>query len=366
MRVFHHHRGASHLPLLLCAVVLVVLPLFSAVASAADTSTEGFSIQVSPSPLTTSLTPGVTTTLDLQIRNTNNQTQALKMGLRSFKIGSTTGEVQLSNNPPADVESFVSFSNPTFSVESGQIFTQHVIFKTPASAGFTYSFAITVSQLNPPKASNGKTAITGSVAVFTLLSVNRPGAVRSLELSKLSVNKHVYEYLPASISLTFKNNGNTLIQPTGTIFVQRHSSDAKPLAAITINQGNGYILPGTSRTLTATWNDGFPHYETVTVPGKTSQQKLTWQGSNIGKLRFGRYVAKVVAVYDNGGRDVPITTEVSFWVIPWRILLGAFVVLLLIVVGVFTTIRNSTKKLRRKSRKADAKDTGKAHDKTKE
>lgn len=358
MRVFTHHGRRSRLLLALVAVS-VALPVFTSSASAATPAAEGFSIQVSPSPLTATLTPGVTTTLDLQIRNTANQTQDLKMGLRSFSIAEANGQVNLSNGSPTDVQSFVSFSNPNFSVQAGQIFTQHVTIKTPPSAGFTYSFAITVSQQNPPKAANGKTAITGSVAVFTLLSVNKPGAVRSLQLSKLSVSKHVYEFLPASITLTFKNNGNTLVQPTGTLFIQRHSSDTVPLAAITINKGNGYILPGTSRSLTSTWNDGFPHYDTVTVPNKPATTKLSWQGSSIGKLRIGRYVAKVVAVYDNGGRDVPITTEVSFMVIPWRILLAVFFVLLLLLVGVFTIIRNSTRKLRRKTRKTVAKDVHK-------
>ena len=361
MRVLHDFRRVSRLPLLTLVTVLLAFSFVTRSVSAADTTTgAGFSVQVSPSPLVATIIPGKSTSLDLQIRNTDSQKQALKMGLRSFAIGETNGQVNLSNSPPADVAKFVTFSSPTFSVEGGQIFTQHVTINTPASAGFTYSFAITISQQNPPKAANGKTAITGSVAVFTLLSVDKPGAVRKLELTKLTVSKHVYEYLPATVTLTFKNNGNTLVQPTGNLFIQRHSSDKTPLAALTINKGQGYILPGTSRSLTTSWSDGYPHYESVNVAGKSSAQKLSWQGGNISKIRIGRYVAKVVAVYDDGQRDVPITTEISFWVIPWRILLVILIVVLLILVGVISTIRRSTKKLRRKSSKSapkpDAKD----------
>ena len=308
-------------------------------------SDDGFSLQISPSPLIATVKPGTTTSLDLQIRNTGSAAQTLKMGLRAFKIDQTTGQVDLETQTATDVPQFVTFGTPTFSLETGQIMTQHVTIATPANAGFTYSFAITVAQQTPPQASNGQTAIDGSVAVFTLLNVDRPGATSQLELTQLIASKHVYEYLPATITLKFKNSGNTLIQPKGTVYIQRHSNDAQPLAAINLNQSGGYILPDSSRDLTVTWNDGLPHYDAI--DGST-KQKLNWQGGDLTKLRFGRYVAKVVAVYSDGQRDIPITAEVSFWVIPWRLLLVGGVILLLIIVGIVASLLKSTKLFRRR------------------
>lgn len=311
-------------------------------AAAAD---EGFAVQVSPSPLVETIKPGVTSTFDLQIRNTNSRSQVLKMGLRSFTVGAQSGEVKLGTSAPADVSKFVTFSDPTFTVQAGQIFTQHVVIATPSTAGFTYSFAINISQQNPPKAQQGSSAIRGSVAVFTLLSVDRPGAVRKLELSQLSATKHVYEYLPANIAVTFKNTGNTLVQPKGTIFIQRNSKDKTSLAAIQLNKSGGYILPGSRRVLTTAWSDGFPHYKPEgTDPAK---QSLSWSGGDFTKLRFGHYVAKLVAVYDDGEHDVPISAEIGFWIIPWRIILVGLFILLIIIVGFVTIIRKSSKALRR-------------------
>jgi hypothetical protein len=313
----------------------------------ADATDDSFSLQVSPSPLTATIKPGQRTSLDLQIRNTSTRSQALKMDLRSFAINDTTGDVKLGTDAPRDVVQFVSFSNPMFDVQAGQIFTQHLIINTPASAGFTYSFAVTISQQNPPKAQQGSSAVRGSVAVFTLLNVDRPGATRKLELNQFSVAKHVYEYLPASISVKLKNAGNTLVQPSGNIFIQRHSNDTTPLATIQVNQAGGYILPGSSRVLTTSWNDGFPHYQATTdCSGKTAN-KLSWTGGDFTKLRFGRYTAKLVAVYNDGEHDVPINAEVTFWVIPWRIILGILVLLLIIIIGIWTIFRNSTRALKR-------------------
>jgi hypothetical protein len=47
--------------------------------------------------------------------------------------------------------------------------------------------------------------------------------------------------------------------------------------------------------------------------------KLNWDNFNPGKLRFGRYTAKLVMVYNDGQGDVSTEAKVNFWVIPWRI-----------------------------------------------
>lgn len=339
------------LPRLFMAVSVVGL-LCAAVHPVTVRAEEGFSLQVSPSPLVATVKPGVDSVQELQIRNTNTSPQALKMGLRTFRVDDKTGEVQLGNEAPQDIEKFVSFEQPTFSLQAGEIMTQRITIRTPASAGFTYSFAITVAQQNPPKPSKGKSAIAGTVAIFSLLNVDKPGATRKFELSSFSVGKHTYEYLPANFTVRLKNTGNTLVKPTGTLYIQRHSNDNTPLMAIGLNQAGGYILPGSSRTFESSWNDGFPHYETKTVSDGTTQQKLVWQGNAVSKLRFGRYVAKMVAVYDDGQRDVPIVAEVSFWVVPWKLILGGILILLFLVVGVIATTRSFGRAVRSAPRRA--------------
>lgn len=328
----------------ICLLLILYVPLIARAQSG-----EGFSLQVSPSPLVATVRPGEDTTLDLQIRNTNSSPQSLKMGLRSFSMDDATGQVNLGTTAPTNIQDLVSFKTPSFNLQAGEIMTQQVTIHTPASAGFSYYFAITIAQQNPPKAAKGQSAIVGSVAIFTLINVDKPGANRKFDLTSVSLSKHTYEYLPASITLKIKNTGNTLVQPQGTVYLQRHSSDATPLAALSLNQNSGYILPGSSRSFTVSWNDGYPHYEAVS--STSDKQKLVWRGNALSKLRIGRYVAKVVAVYNDGGRDVPITAEVSFWVIPWKLLLGALFIVLLLVVGSVAMVRSFSKAVKNTSRK---------------
>lgn len=308
----------------------------------------GFALQVTPSPLVATLKPGETSTLELAIRNTSNDTQDLKMGFRSFTVDEQTGQVNLEQTEPSNIGSFVTFDKPTFKLAPGEILTQKINVATPKEAAFAYSFAIVIGRQTPVKPTGSTTAIEGSVAVFTLLNVDRQGAERKFELSELSVGKRMYEYLPAEFSVKLKNSGNTLVQPKGTIFIQRGSNDLTPLATVPLNPNNGYLLPDTNRVFTTSWSDGFPKYEMKSDANGQQSKKLTWNWGDLSKLRIGKYTAKVVAVYDDGQRDVPVIAEVSFWVFPWRIFIGLLILFILIATGLIVTLRGSARAIKRR------------------
>lgn len=348
-------RYISRLTALLVACVLACVVVLASVSvlRAQDNQDSGFALQVTPSPLVATIKPGESSTLELVIRNSANETQELKMGMRSFTVDEQSGQVDLGNAEPADVKSFVSFAEPNFTLDAGEILIQKITIKTPTDAAFTYSFAITIGRQNPTPSNGSTTTIEGSVAVFTLLSVDRQGAERKFELSQMSASKKMYEYLPADFSIKLRNTGNTLVQPKGTIYIQRGSNDASPLATIPLNPTSGYILPNTNRILTSSWNEGFPHYETKTDESTgQSKRTLVWNWGDLSKLRIGKYTAKVVAVYDDGLRDVPVVAEVTFWVMPWRIILVFFVIVLLFVIGLIVTLRGSARAIKRRTPKS--------------
>jgi hypothetical protein len=170
-----------------------------------------------------------------------------------------------------------------------------------------------------------------------------------------TTSKHIYEYLPATFSIDFQNDGNTIAQPYGNLFVQRSTNSKTPLASMAVNATKGYILPGTTRTITASWNDGFPAYKTITNADGTTSQKLVWNWANLSHLRIGRYTAHLVAVYDQGGRDTPLEATLTFWVIPWKLLLIPFVLLLLILFAIYMLVRSIVRGVKKRSDKRKAK-----------
>lgn len=295
--------------------VMAAIPL----AHAEDVPSD-FNLQITPSPLVTTVKPGTKSQVELKIRNGSSGTEKLKIEAQSFTYNSDNGRITLEDSS-SPVASWVSFSAPKFTTQTGQWFTETVTFNVPQTAGFSYSFALVVSRQSNPKPITGGRLIKGSVAVFTLVNVDRPGAKSSLQAVQFTSQKHLYEYLPATLHVRLRNTGNTIVQPYGNIFVQRGSNSAKPLATLTLNQTKGYILPSTERTFTADWNDGFATYQTTQTNGANSTHfSVDW--SKLSHFRIGRYTAKLVAVYNDGQHDVPIEGTISFWVVPWRAILA--------------------------------------------
>lgn len=292
------------------------------VAAAQSATPQGdFSLQVTPSPLVATVKPGETSKLELKIRNAGTAPEELKIEPRSFKFNSSDGQVTLNDTTPPEIASWISFSSPTFTVQPGQWFTETVNVSLPKDSGFSYSFALVISRKNAPKPAEGTRLLKGSLAIFSLINVDRPGATSKLEVVSFKTDKHVYEYLPANLTVTFRNSGNTIVQPYGNIFIQRTKNSKTPITTLPVNETKSYILPGTERSTSASWTSGFAVYRTTENDDGTKKGSLQLNWDNLSDFRFGRYTAKMVAVYSDGTHDIPIEGEVSFWVIPWRSIL---------------------------------------------
>jgi hypothetical protein len=335
------------------ALLALVICLLPSTTFAAAIPTD-FNLQVTPSPLVTTIKPGVKSTVELKVRNSGSGTENLKIEPRSFKLSSDSTNINLEDTTPPPVAPWISFSAPKFSVPAGQNFGEQITFNLPKDTGFSYSFALLISRQVIAKPAEGQRAINGSLAVFTLVNVDRPGATSNLQVSSFTASKKVYEYLPATFSIKLHNAGNTITQPLGNVFIVRGNSKT-PLDTLTVNETQGYILPGTTRTLQSSWADGFPAYHTVTGSDGKEAQKLVWNWGQLSKLRIGRYTAHLVAVYNQGGRDVPIEGTVSFWVIPWKILLVLLIIVLLILFAVFMLVRVIIRFIKKKRTKHIAK-----------
>ncbi|MFZ2544848.1 MAG: hypothetical protein WAW80_02640 [Candidatus Saccharimonadales bacterium] len=302
-----------------------------AVVTVSAQSQNGFSIQVSPSPLVADVKPGETKNLEIKVRNSGSDAEELKIEPRKFTVDKQTGKVELDDSEAPEIAPWISFNPQIFTVKPGEWSTVKIRVSLPKESGFSYSLALVINRTKDPKATGATRVIRGSVAVFTLINVDRPGATRKLEVTDFKTSQTVYEYLPTDLSVSFQNTGNTIVQPYGNIFIQRGSNDTIPIATLPVNDKKGYLLPGTPRTLETQWNDGFPVFRKSTDTNGQQKQELEWNWSKLTDFRIGPYKAKLIAIYNDGQRDVPIEREVTFWVVPWRSIL--IILLILLVVG---------------------------------
>jgi hypothetical protein len=308
-------------------------------------------LTTSPLPILLTAQPGETVTTELRVKNSSTQTERLRIDLYKFTARGEQGDPYLLDPEPGDrsVE-WVSFSKSEFEAPPGEWQTIQMSIAIPADAAFGYYYAVAFTRADAPKPEPGNTAITGGTAVLVLLEATSPNAKRQAELVEFKADRRFYEFLPVNLSVRMRNSGNVHLAPFGNIFLSGPGSPGR----LEVNSSRGNILPQSNREFSVKWADGFPVYTPKTEAEKVvmdengrPKQVLEWNFNEVPKLRIGRYTAKLVMVYDNGQRDVPLEGVVSFWVVPWRLLGGALLVAALALIGLRSTFKNLWQKIKR-------------------
>ena len=310
---------------------------------------DGINLTTSPLPVNLSVNPGQTVSTQLRIQNAASTTQKIKVSLMKFSAYGETGKPALQDRAPGDdYFDWVSFSPSVFQAPPNQWMSVKMTIAVPKSAAFGYYYAVVFSPADQNPTGQGSKFI-GSTAILVLLDVKSPNAKRSARVVDFKTDKKTYEFLPVSFSVRLHNDGNVHLLPAGTIYIKRGS---KQVAAIPFNPQHGNILPNSYRVYTTSWSDGFPVYIEKTQDGRVVLDKndqpvkqLQWDFTKLPHLKFGHYTANLLAVYDNGQRDVPMEASVSFWVVPWRIIAFVAVVGGLAIIGLLSSSRKIFRKL---------------------
>ncbi len=311
-------------------------------------------LTVSPVTLSIETNPGTPVQAALKIRNNSDSAEQLVLSFGTFKADSSGERPQLLDPKPSDTFlSWLTSDSNQFTVAPGEWKTINLTFSPPQEAALAYYYTVIINRANQT-ASPGETAIKGAPAVLLLTTVNSPNAKRSVDLVEFKARWPMIEYLPQIFQVSIKNTGNIHIVPAGNIFIDGQGK--KDLAVLSLNPSFSSILPDSTRTLEVEWTGGFPVKESPTPEADTDDQpgfqlgSTRWDFSQADQFRFGKYTAHLLMVYDNGERDVPIESFVSFWVLPWKLILIGLLVVGLALAGLRTTLLSVVSMLRRKPR----------------
>lgn len=322
-------------------------------AATEPTSQAALNLYTSPAPIDLIVAPGSTGSAELKIKNGGTEPETLKVGLMKFSAYGEDGKPRLMDREAGDnYFDWVSFSENEFAILPGEWKTITMNVRLPESAAFGYYYAVTFGRTSQAK-SGQTTDISGAVAILVLVEARVSEAVRSVEVVDFSSLHKVYEFLPSTFTIKLRNSGNVHVAPRGNIFLSRGKE--LNLGLLEVNLESGNILPNNNRIFDAKWTDGFPLWvdkikddKVVLDKRNAPVQTLHWDLSQANKLRFGKYTANLLLAYDNGQRDVTIEASTSFWVIPWRLILGALAVGGLVVFGLFSSLRSFVLRLKNK------------------
>jgi hypothetical protein len=319
--------------ILAVAISLLTVLAFSTAAVRAAPS-GGSSLTTSPVAVNLVIKPGTSTTTTLQVMNNNLQPAQIATKVELFSAYGTAGQAAITPpsaaNPSAN---WVTLSPASFTAQPGVWTSIKMTISLPPSASLGYYYAVMFEPQLPfnTPAPNTNT-IKGSNAVLVLVDTNSANEKRQLQVTNFSVSQQLYEYLPASFSVTVHNSGNIYLPPQASIYISQNSNFSSTSATLDVNKAAGNVLPNSSRVFQVEWSNGFPVFNPKTVDGQIVYSKgqpvkqLQWDFTKLNRFRFGKYYAKLVLVYNNGSRDIPIVGVVSFWVIPWKLMIILFLV----------------------------------------
>lgn len=257
---------------------------------------------ISISPLTFELTvnPGDVLVNKLKVYNPTDNTVAIKMEVEDFIAYGELGEVRIESEETKtySLKRWVRTDPETFTLGPKEQKFVDFIITVPENAepGGHYGsvLATTAGVIGPGITGTAVAQKVGSLVLLTL-----SGEVQeSLRVKEFSAPKFS-EYGPIPFIIRFENAGTVHVRPMG--FVTIADWRGKKVDDIEFPQKN--VIPGAVRKVEASWDK---------------------------KWLVGRYTATLVGSY--GTENIPLSPSViTFWVFPWKIGLGIFLGLLLVV-----------------------------------
>ncbi len=312
----------KHRLLSITLALLILGSLFTPVVWAAtetDTPAENSSqaLEISPPVVNLTGSPGETVKTQISIRDVANVPLVVTGQVNDFVAAGEDGTPKLLLDEGEESPySMKSWFGPleTLNLQPKKIENLTVTINIPADAapGGYYS-TIRFTATAPGLEGNG-VALSASLGALILMQV-KGDAKESLSVAQFSTidsngkSAWLFESIPVNFMLRTKNEGTLHEQPVGQAIIKDMFGNVVGLVNINLERKN--VLPGSIRRFEAPLDKA--------VLGD--------------RMLFGRYTADLTVTYGTSGKKV--TSSLSFWVIPWKLIL----IIIVVLVGGFFLVR---------------------------
>ncbi len=301
----------------LITTFVVALVLSAAITNITRAATDpGQALEIAPPMLSLSGNPGETIETKINIRDVSVSPLVVSSAVNDFGADGENGIPKISlNTSDPNPYSLITWVKPIgkLTLQPKQIDALPVSIAIPANAAPGGYYGVIRFTAAAPQSNT--TSVTLSASLGTLVFVRVNGTAKeSASLEEFSTTQNgnkmfLFEATPVDFTIRVKNDGNVYEQPVGQIAVT--DMFGNPVGNVNVNLDRRVVLPGSIRKLDASLDKG--------VLGN--------------RMLFGRYTAKLTMTYGANGQKV--TTELSFFVIPWKLILLGLAVL----VGGFFLVR---------------------------
>jgi hypothetical protein len=276
----------------------------------------GQALEIAPPVINLKANPGQSITTQISIRGVSNEPLLVTGQVNDFTAAGEDGTPKiLLEDDEANPYSLRSWINPLpeLLLEPKKVENMTITINVPANAAPGGYYGVVRFTGTPPELKDTGVSLSASLGSLLFIRVNG-NAKEGLDVEEFSANQGggagwLFESTPINFLERLKNTGNTHLQPAGQITIT--DMFGQKVATVNVNLPPRNILPQSTRK--------FEQPLDSTVIGN--------------KMLFGRYTADLRLTY--GDKQQVVTSSLTFWVIPWRLIAIAIAVL----VGGFFLLR---------------------------
>lgn len=278
--------------------------------------------------------PGQTISTEIKLYNETASSVTLYPTVTLFSADGETGNPTYDFTvEPTDLATWFEMSTDPVVLAAGERVTIPVAVAVPTDADPGGHYAALFYGSQPPAAQGGTISVGSKVG--TLFLVNVSGTVveqGSIVQFSLGAGDKFINRLPAEFTIRFANTGNVHVRPTGSVNIT--NLFGKLTTALGVNVGKGATLPTTTRKYEAVWERG-----TVAAAGSNMLSDFFVElGNEWRNFALGKYTAQVALAYGNATPQQDGAT-VTFWVVPWRVLIVSLIILTGLTFGLIFGIK---------------------------
>jgi hypothetical protein len=268
-------------------------------------------VRIEPAIVEERVDPGQVFRSQLRVSNNSSETRTYSLLVRD--ISDMVGNVPVFASPgevlETGVSAWVKLSVPSVTVKPGEQREIPYTVTVPKDAfpGSHLGGVFLALQSNRPSETGAGVGYqVGSILIFRLSG----NADETARIREFKVDRNIYSRPEVNFSIKVENQGNVLVRPRGPIEIQ--NMFGKVAGKLTMNDEALSVFPGRDRDFSVMWKSD--------------------------ELAFGRYQAVVSLAYGEDTRKT-ISSAVSFWVLPFDIIIPVVGGILLGFLIVFVLLR---------------------------
>jgi hypothetical protein len=295
--------------LLAGAALLCFVAAEPVLAATAPKAGGGQALEIAPPLITLTADPGQTLKTQLNLRDISSTNLVVKNEINDFVAAGEDGTPKILTDPndanPFSLRTWIS-PLPRLTMKPRQIRVLPITITVPKSASPGGHYGVIRFTGTPPELEGTGVSLSASLGALVLITVNGK-TTEKLSIAELAPQqkgktKSLFESTPLTFITRLRNEGNIHEQPIGRIIIK--DMFGKTVAGLNVNLPPRNVLP-----------DSIRRFESPLDSSVIGNKKL-----------FGRYTADLTVTY--GANKQIITKSVSFWVLPYRLIIGIIIALI--------------------------------------